>query len=123
MVVLLVLPRPYVISDWSGIADAIVVTYRGGEEMGPAAASLLFGDYTPSGKLPWQLPRSLDQVLTAGGGDTQAAAAEHWDLPYDLGATAAEVADIRAHIAAGQTVPTNYGNPLYPYGAGLQGWQ
>ena len=123
VVVLLVLPRPYVISDWNGIADAIVVTYRGGEEMGPAAASLLFGDYTPSGKLPWQLPRSLDQVLTAGGGDTQADAVEHWDLPYDLGATAAEVSDIRAHIAAGQTVPTNYGNPLYPYGAGLQGWQ
>ncbi|GAA1995563.1 discoidin domain-containing protein [Catenulispora subtropica] len=123
VVVLLVMPRPYVISDWSGIADAIVVTYRGGEEMGPAAASLLFGDYAPRGKLPWQLPRSLDQVLTAGGGDTQAAAVEHWDLPYDLGATAAEVDDIRAHIAAGQTVPTTYGNPLYPYGAGLQGWR
>src|SRR5262249_1923998 len=49
VVVLLVLPRPYVISDWNGIADAIVVTYRGGEEMGPAVASLLFGDYTPRG--------------------------------------------------------------------------
>jgi len=123
VVVLLVLPRPYVISDWSGVADAIVVTYRGGEEMGPAAASLLFGDYAPSGRLPWQLPRSLDQVLVAGGGDTQGDAVERWDLPYDLGATASEVADIRARIGAGETVPANYGNPLYPYGAGLQGWQ
>ncbi len=122
VVVLLVLPRPYVISDWNGIADAIVVTYRGGEEMGPAAASLLFGDFTPRGKLPWQLPRSLDQVLRPGGGDTQADAVEHWDLPYDLGATDAQRADIRAHIDAGTPVPTNYGNPLYPYGAGLQGW-
>jgi beta-glucosidase len=66
VVVLLVLARPYVISDWNGLADAIVVTYRGGEEMGPAAASLLFGDYAPSGKLPWQLPRSMDQILTPG---------------------------------------------------------
>jgi beta-glucosidase len=122
VVVLLVLPRPYVISDWNGLADAIVVTYRGGEEMGPAAASLLFGDYAPSGKLPWQLPQSLDQVLTPGGTDIPADAVENWDLPYDLGATAAERADIRAHIAAGQTVPTSYGSPLYAYGAGLQGW-
>jgi beta-glucosidase-like glycosyl hydrolase len=123
VVVLLVLPRPYVISDWNGPADAIVVTYRGGEEMGPAAASLLFGDYTPSGRLPWQLPASMDQIITPGGADILADEVENWDLPYDLGATAAQRADIRAHISAGQTVPTTYGAPLYPYGAGLQGWQ
>jgi beta-glucosidase-like glycosyl hydrolase len=122
VVVLLVMPRPYVITDWNGLADAIVVTYRGGEEMGPAAASLLFGDYTPGGTLPWQLPRSMDQILVPGGGDNQADAVENWDLPYDLGATAAQRADIRAHIDAGQTVPTTYGDPLYPYGAGLKGW-
>jgi beta-glucosidase-like glycosyl hydrolase len=123
VVVLLVMPRPYVITDWNNLANALVVTYRGGEEMGPAAASLLFGDYTPSGKLPWQLPRSMDQILTPGGTDVPADAVEAWDLPYDLGATAAERADIRAHIDAGLPVPTTYGNPLYPYGAGLQGWQ
>ncbi|HVV23579.1 MAG TPA: discoidin domain-containing protein [Pseudonocardiaceae bacterium] len=122
VVVLLVLPRPYVITDWNGLADAVVVTYRGGEQMGPAAASLLFGDYAPRGTLPWQLPRSMDQILTPGGTDVPQDAVENWDLPYDLGATDAERTDIRAHIAAGQTVPTTYGNPLYPYGAGLQGW-
>jgi hypothetical protein len=41
----------------------------------------------------------------------------------NLGATPAEINDIRVHIAAGQSVPTTYGSPLYPYGAGLQGWQ
>lgn len=119
VVVVLTLPRPIVISEWNGLADAVVVTYRGGEEVGPATASLLFGDYTPKGKLPWQLPRSLDQVLRPGGGDVEADANEKWDLPYDLGATDAERADIRAKIDAGQPVPTTYGNPLYPYGAGL----
>ncbi|GAB3887709.1 hypothetical protein GCM10027612_26990 [Microbispora bryophytorum subsp. camponoti] len=99
-----------------------MVTYRGGEEVGPATASLLFGDYTPRGRLPWQLPRSLDQVLKPGGGDVLADAVEDWNLPYDLGATAAQRSEIRARIDAGQTVPTTYGNPLYPYGAGLQGW-
>ncbi|MFD8965479.1 discoidin domain-containing protein [Streptomyces sp. NPDC059568] len=122
VVVVLTLPRPIVISEWNGLADAIVVTYRGGEEVGPATASLLFGDYTPKGRLPWQLPRSLDQILKPGGGDVQADANEKWDLPYDLGATDAERADIRAKIDAGQPVPTAYGNPLYPYGAGLSGW-
>ncbi|MFL6140784.1 MAG: discoidin domain-containing protein [Labedaea sp.] len=122
VVVLLVLPRPYVITEWNGLANAIVVTYRGGEELGPAAAGLLFGDYAPRGRLPWQLPRSLDQVLRPGGTDVPADAAESWDLPYDLGATAAERADLRARIDAGQSPPTTYGNPLYPYGAGLQGW-
>ncbi|GAA3192499.1 discoidin domain-containing protein [Actinocorallia longicatena] len=122
VVVVMDLPRPTVITEWNGIADAIVMTYRGGEEVGPATASLLFGDYAPRGKLPWQLPRTLDQVLKPGGTDTLADANEDWNIPYDLGATAAERADIRAKIDAGQTVPGTYGNPLYPYGAGLQGW-
>jgi beta-glucosidase len=122
VVVVLVLPRPYVITEWVGLANAIVVTYRGGEEMGPALASLLFGDYLPSGRLPWQLPRSLGDVLRPGGTDVPADAVEQWDLPYDLGATAAERADIRARINANQTVPSTYGNPLYPFGAGLTGW-
>jgi len=119
VVVVLVLPRPYVITEWVNLANAIVVTYRGGEEMGPALASLLFGDYQPRGKLPWQLPRSINDVLRPGGTDTPADAIEKWDLPYDLAATDAQRADIRARIDANQTVPTTYGNPLFPYGAGL----
>ncbi|MEO3816543.1 discoidin domain-containing protein [Plantactinospora sp. B24E8] len=119
VVVALVLPRPYVITEWHDLASAIVVTYRGGEEMGPALASLLFGDYSPRGKLPWQLPRSLDQVLRPGGADVLADANEAWDLPYDLGATTAQREQIRASINAGQPPATNYGNPLYPHGAGM----
>jgi beta-glucosidase-like glycosyl hydrolase len=122
VVVALVLPRPYVITEWHDLAAAIVVTYRGGEELGPALASLLFGDYAPSGKLPWQLPRALSDVLRPGGTDTPADAVEAWDLPYDLGATAAQRNEIRGHIDAGRAVPTTYGNPLYPYGAGRTGF-
>ncbi|MEU8077781.1 discoidin domain-containing protein [Catellatospora citrea] len=122
VVVVLVMPRPYVITEWDGLAGATVVTYRGGEEMGPALASLLFGDYAPSGRLPWQLPRALTDVLRTGGTDVPADATEAWDLPYDLGSTTAQRNEIRARIDAGQTVPTTYGNPLYPYGAGRTGW-
>jgi hypothetical protein len=121
VVVALVMPRPYVITDWTADANAIVVTYRGGEEMGPALASLLFGDYAPTGKLPWQLPRSLGDVLRPGGSDVLADATEAWDLPYDLGATAAQRSTLRSQIDAGQQ-PTPTGNPLYQYGAGRTGF-
>jgi beta-glucosidase-like glycosyl hydrolase len=119
VVVALVMPRPYVITEWHDLAASIVVTYRGGEEMGPALAGLLFGDYAARGKLPWQLPRNLSDVLRPGGSDIPADATENWDLPYDLGATPAQRTEIRARIDAGQQPSSNYGNPLYPYGAGL----
>ncbi|MBP2472027.1 beta-glucosidase-like glycosyl hydrolase [Crossiella equi] len=122
VVVALVLPRPYVITDWHEEANALVVPYRGGEEAGPALASLLFGDHTPSGRLPWQLPRQLSDVLRPGGSDVLEDAREAWDLPFDLGASPAERAEIRAHIDAGRPVPPTYGNPLYQFGAGKQGW-
>lgn len=122
VVVVMDLPRPTLISEWNGLADAIVMTYRGGEEVGPATAGLLFGDYAPRGRLPWQLPRSVDQILKPGGTDRPEDAVEDWNIPYDLGATAGQRADIRAHIDAGQPPPTGYGDPLYPYGAGIQGW-
>jgi beta-glucosidase len=122
VVVVMDLPRSTVLSEWNGLADAIVMTYRGGEEVGPATASLLFGDYEPRGRLPWQLPRSVDQILKPGGIDRPEDAVENWNIPYDLGATAAERAEIRARIDAGQPPSTGYGDPLYPYGAGIQGW-
>lgn len=112
------MPRPYVISDWNNLADSIIIAYRPGDGGGPAVAGLLFGDYAPSGKLPWQIPQSMSQV----GTDSETNELEMWDLPYDLGATAAERADIRSKIDADQSVPTIYGGPLYPYGSGIQGF-
>ena len=117
-IVVYVMPRPYVINWESQNANAIVIAYRSGEGGGPALAQLLFGDYEPTGKLPFQLPRDMNQI----GTDVQSNQLERWDLPYDLGATEAERTDIRNKIAAGQTLPTNYGNPLYPFGAGIQGF-
>jgi beta-glucosidase-like glycosyl hydrolase len=117
-VVVYTMPRPYVITTESQIANAIVVAYRSGEGGGPALAQLLFGDYLPSGKLPMQLPHDMNQV----GTDTQTNQLERWDLPYDLGATDADRQTIRTYIANGQTVPTTFGQPLYPFGAGIQGF-
>jgi beta-glucosidase len=117
VVVVMFLPRPYVITDWHEQADAIVAIYRPGDGGGEAVAKLLFGDAAPRGKLPWHLPRSMDQV-----GDESKNQNERWDLPFDVGATDAERAEIRALIDEGKPVPPTYGDPLYRFGDGLQGW-
>jgi hypothetical protein len=119
VVVLLVMPRPYVIADWINNADAVVVTFRGGEQMGPAAARLLWGDVQPQGHLPWQLPASMSQVAVVDGCDCQEDAFEDWALPFDLGATDAERQQIRSLIDQGIQPQPIYGQPLFQYGFGL----
>lgn len=119
VVAVIVMPRPYVLTDILNKCAAVVVVYRPGNGGGLATSQLLFGDYLPTGKLPFQLPRSADQV----GTDVPTNQLERWDLPYDIGATDAERAEIRNYINNDLPVPTNFGNPLFPYGYGLQNFE
>ncbi len=118
IVLVYLMPRPYVITAELPQADAIAVAYRPGGSGGPAIARLLFGDIKPQGKLPFQLPRDMAQV----GLDhyPESPGAEKWDLPFDLGASDAERTQIRDLIAADQHVPPTFGHPLFPYGAGYE---
>ncbi len=118
VVVVYVMARPSVLGSPELDADALLLTYRAGDGGGPALAQILFGDYVPTGKTPWQLPRSMAQI----GGKDQIDAVERWDLPFDLGATQAEIDAIVAHIAAGEPVPPIYGDPLFQYGSGLDNY-
>ena len=116
VVTVIISPRPYVLTPLLDISDAILLVYRGGSSIAEATAGLIFGDYTPSGRTPWQLPRSLDQL----GADNVNNMVEKWDLPYDIGATASERAQIRGYIDQGVAVPPIFGDPLFQYGYGLQ---
>jgi len=121
VIVVCILPRPYVLTNVAAQADALMVVYRPGDLGGVAIAETLFGDHSPVGKTPWQLPKALSQI----GVDIQAQyqnQPDKWDLPYDMGATPAELAEIRAKIAAGEHVEPIYGDPLYQYGSGIQGF-
>ena len=118
LVVVLIMPRPYIINDIIDMADAVVVAYRPGDGGGPALAQVLFGDYAPTGRLPWQLPRSMDQI----GTDQVSNQLERWDIPFDLGATAAERQEIRSKISKNEHILPIYGDPLFQYNYGIQGY-
>ncbi len=117
-VVVVIMPRPYILADVKEMTDALLIAYRPGDGGGPALAQILFGEYEPQGKLPWQLPRSMDQI----GTDVISGQIEKWDLPFDLDATPAERQEIRTKIAQNEEILPIYGDPLYQYGDGIQGY-
>lgn len=53
---------PIAIPELHDIVDAVVFTWYSGEEGGNAVADILFGDVSPSGKLPITFPKSIDQL-------------------------------------------------------------
>jgi len=71
-------------------ADAVLATWYGGQEAGTALAEVLFGDYSPAGRLPVTFYRSLEQVP-----------------PFE------------DYAMAGRTYRFFDGVPLYPFGFGL----
>lgn len=122
-IVIVVLPRPYLLSNVLNLANALAVVYRPGDYGGPALADILWGDYEPQGRLPWQLPRTMSQIGGIVTADWQTYP-DRWDLPFDMGVTTAEAASIKSVIAAGGSFAADpgYGNPLFRYGDGIQGF-
>ena len=119
VVTVVISPRPYVLTEAAEISDALMLVYRGGNGMSQATAECIFGDFEPTGKLPYQLPRSKSQVGTDDLKDQK----EKWDLPYDMGATEFERQQIRNLIDQDAFVPPIYGDPLFQFGAGMQGFK
>lgn len=61
VVVIIVSGRPLILEDILDDADAIIAAWLPGTE-GDGVAEVLFGDYSPSGKLSVSWPRSNDQI-------------------------------------------------------------
>ncbi len=53
---------PMNLAEVQEIADAVIMAWYPGEEGGNAVADILFGNASPSGKLPITFPKSLDQL-------------------------------------------------------------
>lgn len=66
--------RPYVMTEMAELADSVLLAYRPGVTCGAqAVADALFGETPITGRTPFQIPRSMEQVL-----------AQREDMPMDI---------------------------------------
>jgi beta-glucosidase len=63
-VLVLVEGRPRIINRIADGAQAILMAYNPSNEGGTAVADILFGDYNPSGRLPFTYPRTPNGLVT-----------------------------------------------------------
>jgi len=96
VVVVLVSGRPQAVPWIAEHVPALVHAWLPGEEGANAIADVLFGDYTPGGKLPISVPRDVGQVPVFYG-HKLSGGRSHWKVDYVELST----------------------KPLYPFGYGL----
>lgn len=74
MITVVLLGRPYVMEEVVELSDAVIIAYRPGVTMGAEAITeALLGKSEIGGKLPVQIPKSMEQVI-----------AQREDLPADI---------------------------------------
>ena len=62
LVVVLVTGRPLITESFRHRVGALVVQWYGGEQAGLSLARMLFGEFSPSGRLPVSFPKSVGQL-------------------------------------------------------------
>lgn len=67
IVTVVLMGRPYILTWCDENTDAVLVAYYPGSQGGVAIAKTLFGQNNPKGRLPVQMPRSMQQVLEQSG--------------------------------------------------------
>ena len=81
---------PIALDGVEDLVDAILYVWYPGQEGGKAVADILFGDHSPSGRLPLTFPQSIDQIP-----------------PFD------------DYNMTGRTYRYSNAEPLFPFGFGL----
>jgi beta-glucosidase len=100
IVLVLMNGRPLTLQWEDDNLSAIVETWYGGHQAGPAIADVLFGKYNPSGKLTMTFPRNVGQV----------------PIYYSAKNTGRPMDPMEKYTSKYLDVPNT---PLYPFGYGL----
>ena len=90
LIVVITCGNPLIIPEVYEMADAVIYAWYPGEQGGNAVADVLFGDVSPSGRMPFTVPYSVDDLP-----------------PYDN------------YDMAGRTYRYMEKEPLFPFGFGL----
>jgi beta-glucosidase len=93
---------------WLAKTPAVLQSWYGGSEAGHALASVLFGDFSPSGKLPATFPKRLEDSPAHAAGLKRQFPGEDGKVWYDEGL----LVGYRWNDAKGV-------EPLFPFGHGL----
>ncbi|MEM9553324.1 MAG: glycoside hydrolase family 3 N-terminal domain-containing protein [Acidobacteriota bacterium] len=114
MVLVLLAGRPSTFEDVD--ADAILAAWHPGTMAGPALAALLFGDVSPSGRLPVTWPRAVGQIpMHYNHKRTGRPADPSRLLPFNeipIGAWQSSLSNTSHYLDLGT-------EPAYPFGHGL----
>jgi beta-glucosidase len=107
-VVVLVGGSPVDMKGWLEQAPAVMQAWYGGSEAGHALASVLFGDVSPSGKLPCTFPKKLADSAAHASGHARQYPGEAGKVWYDEGLLVGYRWNDAKKI-----------EPLFPFGHGL----
>lgn len=115
LVLIVMAGRPLTMEQEFQKADAVLYALHGGTMAGPALSRLIFGEVSPSGKLPVTMPRMTGQIPIYYNHHRTGRPADHDPRPlYDVPVGAAQFSfgDLCYYLDAGAL-------PLYPFGYGL----
>lgn len=106
--VVLIAGSPVDMTAWLARTPAVLQAWYGGSEAGAALASVVFGDVSPSGKLPCTFPRSLADTPAHASGRARQYPGEGGQVVYDEGL-----------LVGYRWNDTKGVEPLFPFGHGL----
>ncbi|MFC1712133.1 beta-glucosidase BglX [Candidatus Poribacteria bacterium] len=104
--------RPLTISNVAEKVDALMMAWHPGTMGGPAIADLVFGDESPSGKLPATFPRTVGQIPVYYAHKNTGRPPQGADRTMPMG-TPLDPVDFCSNYLDVETTP------LYPFGYGL----